>query len=390
MVPPTYDVGAARYNLDAATALFFRTPTFYLMWLKGEVYGRFGRRGSLRGVLYGGMLSATWLSGARSGWITAHFDPGFAALAGALRSRGRPHPAARGLDGRIDGRIVRLLDVRIAGRIRGRSGAEPLGPHAEGRNVQRSDFTKLAVAACAAGLAPRPARAQSAAPAGAAPAPSFHESRDGILATIERCRSDASLESAALPRFYEHGAAVDDAVVLFHGFTNCPQQFDELAREFYARGCNVYVPLIPVSRQERSSDLGAREFDRPDSARRLERSLSLGPRARPSRHRARALTRRHDGALSRADAADRLSGSGRAVSHADRRAAIDRDARDAAAQLLARPVLVVGPTRQRELPAGLRLSGVSEPLARRVHLPRQQRPSIWPARRSRSPRPARS
>jgi hypothetical protein len=52
------------------------------MWSKGELYGRFGRRGSLRGILHGGMLSATWLVGTRSGWITARFDAGFGSLEG--------------------------------------------------------------------------------------------------------------------------------------------------------------------------------------------------------------------------------------------------------------------------------------------------------------------
>ncbi len=33
--------------------------------------------------------------------------------------------------------------------------------------------------------------------------------------------------------------------MLFHGFTSCPQQFDELARRFHAAGCNAYVPRIP-------------------------------------------------------------------------------------------------------------------------------------------------
>jgi alpha-beta hydrolase superfamily lysophospholipase len=42
-----------------------------------------------------------------------------------------------------------------------------------------------------------------------------------------------------------HDKPVQHAVVLFHGFTNCPQQFDELAKRFHARGCNVYVPRIP-------------------------------------------------------------------------------------------------------------------------------------------------
>jgi carboxylesterase len=33
--------------------------------------------------------------------------------------------------------------------------------------------------------------------------------------------------------------------VLFHGLTNCPQQFDEFARLLHARGENVYVPRLP-------------------------------------------------------------------------------------------------------------------------------------------------
>ena len=54
------------------------------------------------------------------------------------------------------------------------------------------------------------------------------------------------IEAVAVPRLYNHGRRVDDAVVLFHGFTNCPQQFDELARRFHTRNCNVYVPRIPL------------------------------------------------------------------------------------------------------------------------------------------------
>jgi alpha-beta hydrolase superfamily lysophospholipase len=34
-------------------------------------------------------------------------------------------------------------------------------------------------------------------------------------------------------------------IVLLHGFTNCPKQFDGLARVFARRGCSVVVPLLP-------------------------------------------------------------------------------------------------------------------------------------------------
>ena len=33
--------------------------------------------------------------------------------------------------------------------------------------------------------------------------------------------------------------------MLFHGLTNCPQQFDEFAQLLHARGDNVYVPRLP-------------------------------------------------------------------------------------------------------------------------------------------------
>ena len=78
------------------------------------------------------------------------------------------------------------------------------------------------------------------------PAPlSYEASVRAIRAVIAQDAADTTLEHDALPRLYDHGAPVENAVILFHGFTNCPQQFDLLARQFYARGCNVYVPRIP-------------------------------------------------------------------------------------------------------------------------------------------------
>jgi carboxylesterase len=46
-------------------------------------------------------------------------------------------------------------------------------------------------------------------------------------------------------RLYSHGGRVERSLVLLHGFTNCPQQFDALGREFYERGWNVLVPRYP-------------------------------------------------------------------------------------------------------------------------------------------------
>ncbi len=46
-------------------------------------------------------------------------------------------------------------------------------------------------------------------------------------------------------RLYTHGKRVERSLVLLHGFTNCPQQFDVLGRKFHERGWNVLIPRYP-------------------------------------------------------------------------------------------------------------------------------------------------
>lgn len=42
-----------------------------------------------------------------------------------------------------------------------------------------------------------------------------------------------------------HGGRVVRVVVLFHGFTNSPRQYEQLAERLYETGDNVYVPRLP-------------------------------------------------------------------------------------------------------------------------------------------------
>lgn len=46
-------------------------------------------------------------------------------------------------------------------------------------------------------------------------------------------------------RLYTHGHQTERSVVLLHGFTNCPQQFDALGQHFYELGWNVFIPRYP-------------------------------------------------------------------------------------------------------------------------------------------------
>src|SRR5260370_17467915 len=46
-------------------------------------------------------------------------------------------------------------------------------------------------------------------------------------------------------RLYTHGQRTERALVLLHGFTNCPRQFDDVGKDFFARGWNVLIPRYP-------------------------------------------------------------------------------------------------------------------------------------------------
>jgi pimeloyl-ACP methyl ester carboxylesterase len=46
-------------------------------------------------------------------------------------------------------------------------------------------------------------------------------------------------------QFMSHEKAMDRAIVLVHGYTNCPQQFHELGKRFYDLGYNVLIAPLP-------------------------------------------------------------------------------------------------------------------------------------------------
>ena len=75
------------------------------------------------------------------------------------------------------------------------------------------------------------------------PARTYAEALARIAALEARDGPDVSPDGRT--RAYLHGARTARAVVLLHGLTNCPAQFDSLARLAYARGDNVLVPRLP-------------------------------------------------------------------------------------------------------------------------------------------------
>lgn len=111
------------------------------------------------------------------------------------------------------------------------------------RRVLKVFAAIVTIAALAALLLSRPLD-----PSGFGSRPRPAGSYDAALRIVDSIRAmdgaDIAPECRAL--LLSHGAPAPRAVVLLHGLTNCPAQFDSLARMIHARGANVFVPRLPA------------------------------------------------------------------------------------------------------------------------------------------------
>ena len=48
-----------------------------------------------------------------------------------------------------------------------------------------------------------------------------------------------------ITRLYDHGKQTEHVIVLIHGFTNCPEQFNDLGKQYFEAGNNVFIPRMP-------------------------------------------------------------------------------------------------------------------------------------------------
>jgi carboxylesterase len=48
-----------------------------------------------------------------------------------------------------------------------------------------------------------------------------------------------------ITKVYDHGEQTEHVIILLHGFTTCPEQFNELGRQYYEAGNNVFIPRMP-------------------------------------------------------------------------------------------------------------------------------------------------
>ncbi|HEU0293260.1 MAG TPA: alpha/beta fold hydrolase [Anaerolineales bacterium] len=76
------------------------------------------------------------------------------------------------------------------------------------------------------------------------PVASFEEAVARVKAMQEQDNLDLA-HDVCVTKLYDHGRPTEHVIVLLHGFTNCPEQFNELGKQYYEAGNNVFIPRMP-------------------------------------------------------------------------------------------------------------------------------------------------
>jgi len=100
-------------------------------------------------------------------------------------------------------------------------------------------------------------------PTSPAPALSYAEARKRVEAI--KARDDSSVMHPTI--FLDQGSRVATSVVIFHGFTNNPEQFERVGEAFYEAGYNVLIPRLP---EHGERDLMTRDLSKVTAARLVE------------------------------------------------------------------------------------------------------------------------
>lgn len=64
-------------------------------------------------------------------------------------------------------------------------------------------------------------------------------------AVLQRENDAGNVNPVCKSKLLTHGDKTAQTIVFFHGFTNCPEQFQKLGQQFFDMGYNVYIPRMP-------------------------------------------------------------------------------------------------------------------------------------------------
>lgn len=76
------------------------------------------------------------------------------------------------------------------------------------------------------------------------PVTSYKEALARVKAMQEAENQDLTRD-VCITKLYDHGKQTEHVIILIHGFTNCPEQFNELGEQHLQAGHTVFIPRMP-------------------------------------------------------------------------------------------------------------------------------------------------
>ncbi|HJR81177.1 MAG TPA: alpha/beta fold hydrolase [Anaerolineales bacterium] len=76
------------------------------------------------------------------------------------------------------------------------------------------------------------------------PVTNFEEAVTRVKAMQEADNQELARD-VCITKLYDHGTQTDHVIILLHGFTSCPEQFNELGKQYFEVGHNVFIPRLP-------------------------------------------------------------------------------------------------------------------------------------------------
>ena len=76
------------------------------------------------------------------------------------------------------------------------------------------------------------------------PVASYEEALARVKSMQEEDNQDLARD-VCVTKLYDHGMQTEHVIILLHGFTTCPEQFNELGKQYFAAGYNVLIPRTP-------------------------------------------------------------------------------------------------------------------------------------------------
>jgi len=76
------------------------------------------------------------------------------------------------------------------------------------------------------------------------PVSSYEEALIQVKGMQEADNQDLARD-VCITKLYDHGEQTEHVIIVIHGFTNCPEQFNELGKQHFEAGNNVFIPRMP-------------------------------------------------------------------------------------------------------------------------------------------------